>query len=147
MGPEPPASPAVSVGPAASVVQGQPLRFPVRADPAPSADLTVGVTTVLRGCALAPAPTSVTIAAGKTDATLTVPTGGAVFEADDCTVTATIAAGTGYRVAATAASASATVTPKPTVPTEPEVTITAPASTVTEGDPVSFTLTAAPPPA
>ena len=147
MGPEPPASPAVSVVPAASVVQGQPLQFPVRADPAPSADLTVGVTIVLRGCALAQAPTSVTIAAGKTETTLTVPIGGAVFEADDCTVTATIVAGTGYRVVATAASASATVTPKPAVPTEPEVTITATASTVTEGDPVSFTLTAMPPPA
>ena len=36
---------------------------------------------------------------------------------------------------------------KPAVPTEPEVTITATASTVSEGNPVSFTLTAVRPPA
>ena len=153
-------APVVTIAPeapAASVAKGSPLKFLVRAEPAPEADLTVGVTIASPGCTLTQAPKSVTIDAGKTQATLSVPTSGAGVGAEGCTVTATIAAGEGYQVgAATAASASATLmpdpetpdpeTPDPEMPMQPVVTITADATTVTEGDTVSFTLTAAPPP-
>ena len=125
-----------------SVAEGSPLEFLVRADPAPSADLTVGVKITSSGCELRQAPKSVRVSAGKKSATLTVPTSGAGVAAE-CTVTATIAAGAGYRVgAATAASASATVMPK-----QPEVTIAATTPSVTEGEHVSFTLTVTPRPA
>ena len=141
-----PAPPVITISaPSASVAEGSSLKFMVRADPAPAADLTVGVRITPSGCELAQAPKSVTVSAGKTSATLTVPTSGASVEAEGCTVTAMISAGNGYRVGpATDASASATLTP---APVRPVVTIAPTASPVTEGSPVSFTLTAVPPPA
>ena len=155
MGPASTPYPVVTIAPAVPVAEGSPLKFMVRAHPAPPADLTVAVAIASPGCTLTQAPKSVTIAAGMTEATLTVPTSGAWVGAEGCTVTATIAPGAGYRVGATtAASASATLTPESTTPgTEtpgtatPAVTVTASASSVTEGSTVSFTLTAAPPPA
>ena len=61
--------------------------------------------------------------------------------AQGCLVTATIDAGDGYAVGEGAgAAASATLT------MQPVVTIAAGTSPVTEGSPVSFTLTAAPAP-
>ena len=156
MGSRESATPVVTIGSAAdSVVAGNPLSFTLTATPAPRVDLTVGVSIEPAGCELTQALKSVTIAAGETEATLTVPTeptSGAAVGEEGCTVTATIAAGQGYRVGApAAASASATLTqpamPDPPTPMPPEVTITASASSVNEGSKVSFTLTAAPPPA
>ena len=139
----PPAqAPVITIEASGSAAEGSPLQFLVRADPAPAADLTVGVS--VSGCELKQAPDSVTIAAGESGATLTVPTSGAGAGTDGCTVTATLAAGEGYRVGDTAESAGATVTPATALP---EVSIAATAASVTEGSPVSFTLTAAPRPA
>lgn len=122
-----------------SVTAGDPLQFRVSAKPAPQAKLTVTVT--IAACNLAQTTASVTIAAGKSQATLPVPTTGVAPGAEGCEVTATIAAGDGYEVGAAAyASASATVR-------LPEVTIEADSESVEEGSPVSFTLTASPPPA
>ena len=84
-----------------------------------------------------------TIAAGESRASLTVGTSGVAVGAQGCVVTATIAAGDGYRAGAAAkASASATL-----MAVQPVVTIAAGDSPVTEGNPVTFMLTAAPPPA
>ena len=91
------------------------------------------------GCTPAQASASVTIVAGKREAPLDVDTTGIAVDAQECRVTATIADGEGYR-AGTAAEARATLTPRP------EVTITADSDSVTEGAPVSFTLTATPAP-
>ena len=129
-----------------SVVGGDPLRFRVSANPAPPAALTVTVTITAPDCELAQSPesvtTSVTIAAGESHATLTVPSRGVAAGANRCVVTATIAAGDGYEAGAGAgASASATLT------MQPVVTVTRDSASVTEGEPVSFTLTAAPVPA
>ena len=125
-----------------SVIGGNPLPFRVSAKPAPPADLTVKVTVASPGCDLTQPP-AVTITAGESQATLTVPTVGVAVGANGCEVTATIAMGEGYSVGAGAgASASATLTPA----TQPVVTITADVPSVPEGTPVSFTLTAAPPP-
>ena len=128
------ASPVVTIARDASAAEGDPLTFLVRADPAPSVDLTVGVKiTSSSGCTLPQAPQSVTIYAGKMEAALTVPTSGAAAGEKACTVTATIAAGAGYRVGAgTAASASATLTRKPDTPM---VSITETAPTVADGTP------------
>ena len=125
-----------------SVADG-PLQFVVRAAPAPRANLTVGVSIAADPCDLTRPPDTVTIAAGESRASLTVATSGVAVGAGGCVVTATIAAGDGYRAGAAAeASASATL-----MPVQPVVTIAAGASAVTEGNPVTFTLTAAPPPA
>ena len=136
-------APAVTIVPVAGsgpISAGGPLRFLVRADPAPAAALKVAVMIASPGCALTQRE-SVTIPAGDTEATLTVATDGATVGPEGCSVTATIAAGDGYTVgAATAASASTTLT-------LPVVTITADSEPVTEGSPVSFMLTATPAPA
>ena len=153
--PEKPATPKVTISAVGDVTEGKPLEFLVRADPAPSADLTVGVDIASPGCELTRAPESVKIAAGKKEATLSVPTEGAGVGTDGCTVTAKIKAGKGYQVgAAAAASANANVAqpamqepPDPATPMQPEVTIKPTAATVSEGSPVSFTLTASPAPA
>ena len=119
------------------------LRFLVHAAPAPRASLIVGVSIASDPCNLTPTPDTVTIAAGESRASLTVATSGVAVGAEGCVVTATIADGDGYRAGAAAkASASATLMPE-----QPVVTITAGDSPVTEGNPVTFTLTAAPPPA
>ena len=124
-----------------SVAADDSLQFRVSANPAPEAELTVTVTIAATDCDLAQTTASVTIAAGKSQATLAVPTTGVAVGAEGCEVTASIAAGDSYKVGAAAdASASATVR-------LPEVTITADSESVEEGSPVAFTLTATPPPA
>ena len=144
-----PQTPVVTVAPAAdSGDAGSAPRFVVRAAPAPRADLAVGVKFTPSGCELVDAPASVTIAAGKTEAPLAVSTSGAGMGEAGCEVTAEIVAGTGYTVGA---SASATLTlseqaPVPQEPALPVVTIAADAPSVTEGDELSFTLTATPAP-
>ncbi len=141
--PENPQEPVVTITAAVdSVIAEEPLQFLVHAAPAPRADLTVGVSIAADPCNLTRAPDTVTIAAGESRASLKVETGGAAVGAGGCVVTAAIAAGDGYRAGAANASASATLMPVP-----PVVTIAAGDSPVTEGDPVTFTLTAAPPPA
>ena len=146
----PPPIPVVTISAGAvSVTEGGPLDFSIAARPAPRTDLTVVVTVAYGGCDVAQSSKSVTIAAGDSSTTLTVHTSGAA----GCTVTATIAGGQGYRPGRAAdASAGAAVTavadspdPRP-APAEPVVTVAAEQSRVTEGDDLSFTVTAAPPP-
>ena len=142
--PESPPEPVVTIAAAVdSVIADEPLQFLVHAAPAPRADLTVRVSIASDPCSLTRPPDTVTIAAGESRAALTVGTSGVAVGAGGCVVTATIASGDGYRAGAAAkTSASATLMPVP-----PVVTIAAGDSPVTEGEPVTFTLTAAPPPA
>ena len=144
-----PQTPVVTVAPAAdSADAGGTPRFVVRAAPAPRADLAVGVKVTPSGCQLVDAPASVTIAAGKTEAPLAVSTSGAGMGEAGCEVTAEIVAGAGYTVGA-AASATLTLNEQkagPQAPPQPVVTIAADASSVTEGEELSFTLTATPAP-
>ena len=142
--PERPQEPVVTIAAAVDSVNADgPLQFLVHATPAPRANLTVGVSIASDPCNITRAPDTVTIAAGESRASLTVGTSGAAVGAQGCVVTATIAAGDGYRAGAAAnASASATL-----MLVQPVVTIAAGDSPVTEGDAVTFTLTAAPPPA
>ena len=121
-------------------------QFRLSAEPAPPEDLTVRVTIAFPDCGVAQASESVTISAGESHALLTVTT---VVEvgAAGCEVIAMIAAGDGYEIGA-AAGASASVTLSPVMtPVVPVVTVTADSETVIAGNPVSFTLTAAPMPA
>ncbi len=144
-----------------SVTWGDPLQFRVRAEPAPSADLTVGVTIASSGCKLAQSPTSVTIAAGAPAATLVLPTTGAEVGEQGCAVTATVAAGEGYAVSdGSSRSAAVAITggEAPGAPpivagdalsagVPPRVTIDAIVPYVTAGDDLRLTLSADPPPA
>ena len=141
------ANPVVSIVAAAameSATAGNPLEFLVGAEPAPRADLTVRVTIASVGCELAQSPHSVTIAAGDSDAVLTVQTTGVAVGADGCTVTVSIAPGESYRVADAGGAASTHLTAGSEV--ERVVTIKANNESIVEGDDVTFTLNATPPP-
>ncbi len=100
-------------------------------------------------------PQKVTIAAGKTTAKLQVQTVGDETDEDDSTVTAMVNDGTGYTIGSSN-SAEVTVadndggtspTLPPGTPDLPQVTIRASQTRVTEGEAVSFTVTANPAPA
>jgi hypothetical protein len=134
-----------------SVAVEAPLEFNVRARPAPTMDLTVGIEVTVdpAGCTqVQSAPSTVMIAAGAEQATLTVQTSDAGVDADGCTVSVMIAPGEGYEVGE-AAEASASTTIMGILPDRqgPVVTIAADNSSVSEGSTVSFTLTATPAPA
>ena len=148
--------PAVSVEAGASpVVEGTPLQFTLRVAPAPLVDLRVSINLEETGDVLAgPLSRTVTVRAGTGTAPLTVDTIDDRDDEPDSTVTATVAAGTGYALGADAA-ASVVVTDddetEPPVITPPDqfptlVTVTAVTATVAEGGAAEFAVHAAPPP-
>ena len=73
-----------------------PVQLLVRAQPPPAQALTINVTLNADGCTLVrpSSKTTVTIAGGDSEVTLTVSTTGVEAGAHGCTVTATIAPGT-----------------------------------------------------
>ena len=99
--------PAVTIAPGASpVTEGAAVQFTVEATPAPAADLPVSVTVTEAGARLlAAAPRTVTLPAGATVATLTLPTAADAAPEPDSAVTATVTAGRGYTLGAGMASA------------------------------------------
>ena len=146
--------PEVTIGAAQDgVTEGEAVSFTVTAMPAPAMDLMVNVTVTETGATLgASVPQKVTIAAGETTAMLRVATVDDEADESDSTVTATVNDGTGYTVGSRS-SADVTVTdndepaddgPAPQ-PAQPQVTIAADGD-VTEGEAVSFTVTAMPAP-
>ena len=145
-----PPVPDVTMVPGASpVTEGTAVQFTVQAAPAPAQDLPVSVTVTDDGARLVAAPPpTVTVPAGETAATLTLPTAADDEDEPDSAVSATVTAGTGYALG-TPSSATVTVTDAPAPPPMPlpVVTIAAASSAVTEGAAVVFTVTAAPPPA
>ena len=139
-----------------TVEAGQPVSYTVNASPAPVADLTVHVMFTHPGVVLAEElPATITIGAGSDAAMLTVQTA----TGTDGTITASVTEGDGYTVGP-AGSASVTVTASSTDggsttgpgitrprPQANSVIITAVTPSVVEGNPVRFTVTAAPAPA
>ena len=136
--------PALSIAAGEPVTEGDAATFTITADPAPAADLAVAVS-VTQGAAddYLPdtLPTSVTLAAGATEATLSVALPDDEADEADGVVTATIAASAG-RYEVTVASASVTVRDDDV----PALSIAAGAA-VTEGGTATFTITADPAPA
>ena len=133
--------PEVSITAGATVTEGGDATFTVTASSAPTTNLLVnvsvdeGVGDFISG----PAPQMVTIPANMTSATLTVPTVDDSMNEVDGRITATLAPGTGYTVAAPPAH-RATVTVSDD--DDPVVRITAVTSPVTEGEAALFTVSA-----
>ena len=135
-----------------SVVEGNPVRFTVTAAPAPAKDLTLNVSVTQTGPTRTTGnlPTSVTIPASTTSMELPplVTTNDSVAQGAG-TVTATLtgvtSSPTTYRIGSPA-SATVTVTDDDG-PLQNSVIITAVTDSVVEGNPVRFTVTAAPAPA
>ena len=146
--PPPPAVPEVTISSGAAVTEGTAVQFTVRADPAPAADLVVGVRLTESGSMLSVSPPrTVTITAGSRVATLSVPTIDDQQDEPDSRVTATLTSGSGYTLGITT-TVSVTVVDddEPPPAAVPEVTI-ASGSAVTEGTAVQFTVRAQPAPA
>ena len=147
---EPPPTPQVTISAGTSpVTEGTATTFTITANPAPTTSLTVNVNVSETGNVMSGIPpSSVTINADESSATLTVATDDDQADESNGVVTAEVAAGTGYTVGSSS-SASVTVEdnddPPPPPPT-PQVTISAGTSPVTEGTAATFTITANPAP-
>ena len=130
--------PEVSIASAGGVTEGEPAVFTLTRSGLTDDALTVNVSVSQRGDALGtPVPTTATFAANGATAELSVPTVDDAVDEEDAVVTATLAAGPGYDLAA-APGDSATVTVADN--DLPEVSI-ASEGDVTEGEPAVFTLT------
>ena len=148
-----PSGPRLTIAAASqSVQEGATAEFTVTASPAPMADLIVDVTLTETHSMLAPSPPStVTIVAGATTATLSVPTVNDAEAEPHSTVTASVTGAAGYEVGSPA-SARVVVTDDdgsstgPQQPQDPRLTIEAGGSSVTEGAAVVFTVKAMPAP-
>ena len=121
----------------AEVAEGQRAEFTLTASAAPLANLAVTVRVTQSGTFISgTAPTSATISAGQTTATLSVPTTKDSVDEADGSVRAEVRTGTGYAVGS---AASASVSVRDT----PRISIAAGTSPVTEGANATFTITAA----
>ena len=131
------ALPTVSIAAGTSpVTEGTAATFDVRLDKAATASLTVSVSVTEDGSVLSGTPpASVTLGAGDTSATLSVPTeADSVVEANS-TVTATVTAGTGYTVGSSG-SAGATVEDDDSA----TFTVSAAPETIAEGETATLTV-------
>ncbi len=130
------ADPEVAVTGGSSVTEGGDAVFTVTADPAPSSDLdvTLDVADAAAGDFLAASDEgshTVTVPANQPSATLTLSTTGDSADEPDGNVSASVASGTGYTVAADPGDAATVAVTDDDATT---VTLTVPDATATEGD-------------
>ena len=120
------------------VTEGTAATFTITASTAPSSALTVNVNVSEDGDVISDTvPSTVTINANATTATLTVDTVNDQADEGASKITAEVESGTGYTVGSSS-SASVTVNDND----DPEITISAGTSPVTEGTSATFTITA-----
>ena len=103
-------TPEISISAGAEVTEGSGATFTITASPAPAADLTVNVTVTESGGYATAGTQQVTVPTGGTTATLTVATVDDGTDEPDGSVTATLAAGTGYTVSSSRGAATVMVT-------------------------------------
>ena len=129
------------------ITEGAPATFRLRAVPAPGVNLTVmvGVSDGAGDFIAGSAPTTVTIFAGATTATLEVPTDDDGVDEVEGTITVNVRAGTGYIISGF--PSARVVVRDNDDPVLPVISIAAGTSPVPEGMPATFTLTATPAPA
>ncbi|MCY4285309.1 MAG: hypothetical protein OXC65_08155, partial [Thiotrichales bacterium] len=138
-------TPVVSVTAGAGITEGGAATFTLTAAPPPTADLSVSVTVSESGSFAGSGEIrtrTVTVGAGGT-ATFTVATEDDVVDEADGSISAQVAAGTGYAVGATA-SASVAVADNDSPPAVSVATLDT--DGLTEGGTVTFTLTVTPAP-
>ena len=144
-----PPTPEVNITASSGGAEGSNVTFTVTASPAPTANLDVSVAIATSGdYGVNAGARTVTIAGGTTSKTLTLPTTDDSTDEPDGSVTATLAAGSGYTIGQSA-SQTAQVTDDDDPPLQPVVTPVVSISGgngVTEGGSASFTLTATPTP-
>ena len=146
------ATPEVSISGGMAVAEGGSAKFTVRADPVPTGDLTVNLEIGPMGSSFVASgdlgSKTVVIGAMMSEATYSVPTDDDTDDEPNGTVTATLAAGTGYTLDAANTSASVVVNDDDgPPPATPVVSISRSHSAVTEGGSFTFTVSAFPAPA
>ncbi|MDE2904963.1 MAG: hypothetical protein OXQ28_02655, partial [Acidobacteriota bacterium] len=142
--------PEVTVTGGSAVTEGGNAVFTVSADPAPTSSLTVTLTVADDATsdflsAGDEGTRTVTLSGGQSATTLTVATQDDGADEPDGSVTATVAAGNGYRVGSPAAGTVAVNDNDATPQATPVVRIAA-GDAITEGGTARFTLTASPAP-
>ena len=129
--------PELSIAAGPAVTEANDATFTVTATPAPHAPLSVSVTITASGGFASPGAQTITIPTSGTT-TLTVATIGDNLDEPDGSVTATLAAGTGYTL-----SSSSTATVNVSDDDDPEVSIAA-GGDITEGGSATFSLSITP---
>ena len=120
-----PVSPEISIGAAGPVTEGGTVTFTVTAAPPPSDDLSVAVTVLQgEGQDYLPdsTPTSVTVAAGASEATFAVDIPDDTVDEPDGVLTATVVSGVGY-VVSSPSSVQVTVLDDDASPAAPTVVV------------------------
>ena len=144
-----PENPAVTISAGTSpVTEGTAATFTITASPAPTTAITVSVSVTETGDVISGTPDATVTIGTSGQATLTVATDDDNVREDASVITAQVQAGTGY-TAGSPSSATVTVNDDdaPSIKDpQPEVTITAGMSPVTEGTDATFTITADPTP-
>ena len=147
----PPPTPEVNISAAAGGTEGSNVTFIVTASPAPTSNLDVSLAITTSGdFGVSAGAQTVTITGGTSSATLTLATTDDSTDEADGSVTATLAAGSGYTIGQLS-SQTAQVTDDDDAPPLEQVAVTPVVSIsggngVTEGGSASFTLTANPAP-
>ncbi len=137
-----PPTPEISIAASGDITEGGSATFTLTASPAPASDLSVSVTVSASGdYGVTAGSKTVTIPTGGSS-TLTIPTTDDSVDETDGSVTAILAAGTGYTVSTTKGAATVSVSDDDV----PEISVAA-SGDVTEGSGATFTLTASPAPA
>ena len=138
--PPAPSTPKISIEGGPAITEGGTATFTITADPAPTSPVTVNIDVSEVGDWDATGPSIVTVS-GAT-ATYTITTSDDSIDEPNGSVTATVLAGQGYRLAF---AYRATVAVSDDDLPVPELTITA-GSAITEGQTATFTITASPTP-
>ena len=145
-----PTDPEITVTGGSGITEGGDAVFTVSASAAPAANLPVSLTVTDDGTSDFLAQTeegtrTVTISAGQTSATLTMPTEDDSTDEGDGSVTATVVSATGYQIGSPS-SATVAVSDDDDPPVVTPVVSVSGGSAITEGSTASFTLTATPAP-
>ena len=142
-----PTTPTVTISASASsITEGQSVTFTVSANPAPASQITVNLSSTLDGNFVGTGPPpDINISSDSETATFTVTTINDEQPESDGSVTVNIERGTGYNRGGTS-SRTAEVEIADNDGTGPTVTISASSTSITEGQGVTFTVSADPAP-
>ena len=141
------AVPEVSVAPIRlRATEGETVTFVVAANPPPTEPLSVSVRITQQGDFTSPSTRTVTVQAARRTTGLRVTTVDDRIAESDGSVTASIVPGRGYTISAAEPSATVPVADNDAAQAVPEVSVTQRTPRATEGETVTFVVTANPPP-
>ncbi len=140
--------PSISIAAGSAVAEGGDAMFTLTAAPIPAANVSVDVDVTETGTFISGSKgtRTVLLSAGTATATFVVGTDDDSIDESHGSVTATVEAGDGYTVGVPRSASVPVNDDDGTTVSKPVVTVAAGATSVTEGDAITFTLTAIPAP-